>query len=224
MRRPWDKSRCADGQIFTAGKTGRAVPSHTPSLGVRCKCQRCSQGRYWTPERRAERSAKVAKAAQSMTLAERIKPMFSRGEGCWPWLGKPAPSGYGRIGDKGRILMAHRAVYELLAGPIPDGMTLDHTCHNTDPSCAGGNSCPHRLCVNPAHLEPVPTEVNKARGKSLAAKRARQTHCQNGHPLSGDNVSFEPSKKTGRATRRCRICRRIRQRETRRPLPVSKAG
>lgn len=61
---------------------------------------------------------------------------------CWEWTGVLEPTGYGRMSVNGRNVMAHRICYELHVGPIPDGLFLDHLCHN-------------RRCVNPEHLEPV---------------------------------------------------------------------
>ena len=89
--------------------------------------------------------------------------------GCWVWQGSIGSNGYGRIrerrnGGTGRNVKAHRWMYEQLVGPIPAGLDLDHTCHNADASCAGGPTCPHRRCVNPAHLEPVTNAQNAQRG------------------------------------------------------------
>lgn len=60
--------------------------------------------------------------------------------GCWIWIGDQNDDGYGRfyLGNKKRKL-AHRHIYELNFGEIPDGMCVCHTC-----------DCPS--CVNPAHL------------------------------------------------------------------------
>jgi hypothetical protein len=44
--------------------------------------------------------------------------------------------------------------------------------------------------------------TNVLRGYGATAKHARQTHCLNGHPLSGENLYLEPN-----GGRKCRICR-----------------
>lgn len=74
-----------------------------------------------------------------------------RPAGCWLWTGTIAPNGYGYFAIKGRSQQAHRVAYELLVGPIPDGLDLDHLCRV-------------RACVNPDHLEPVTRSENNRRG------------------------------------------------------------
>src|SRR5271167_976762 len=89
------------------------------------------------------------------SLEARFWPQMNRTDTCWLWKGF-LHNGYGHIRDKNwKIQLAHRVAYELLVGPIPVGLTIDHLCHNTDDTCKGGSTCPHRECVNPAHLEPV---------------------------------------------------------------------
>ena len=114
--------------------------------------------------------------------------------GCWEWQGAKG-QGYGNFYLHGKFPRAHRYAYELLVGPIPDGLTLDHLCRN-------------RACVNPDHLEPVTQKVNTLRGEGLAAQNARKTHCPEGHPLNGDNLYQQP----GNGYRRCRECGKIKDR------------
>lgn len=59
---------------------------------------------------------------------------------CWIWTGCLDPRGHGRARHKGEQALAHRLVYEMLRGPIPEGVQLRPTC-------------PHLACVNPAHRE-----------------------------------------------------------------------
>lgn len=74
--------------------------------------------------------------------------------GHWIWQAsirqQTNPDKYGKFWYLGRPRDAHRVAYELFTGPIPDGFEVDHVCRIT-------------LCVNPAHLEAVPPEVNNAR-------------------------------------------------------------
>lgn len=111
--------------------------------------------------------------------------------GCWQWTGNTG-RGYGRISANGRPQQAHRVGYELLVGPIPEGLTLDHLCRN-------------RGCVNPAHVEPVTHRENVLRGEGVAANRARQTHCKRGHPFNDENTCLCAGK------RYCRPCQRLRR-------------
>lgn len=47
--------------------------------------------------------------------------------GCWLWL-RGTAFGYGQISVGGKNAFAHRLSYELLRGPIPAGLTIDHLC------------------------------------------------------------------------------------------------
>lgn len=122
-------------------------------------------------------------------LPERIATKIRIEGDCWQWTGSYAGNGYGGTWRDGRHCRAHRAVWELLVGPIPEGMTLDHLCRN-------------RRCVNPAHLEVVTMRENILRGESPSARHARQTHCKHGHPYEGANLYLAP----GNGQRKCRIC------------------
>lgn len=130
---------------------------------------------------------------------------------CWPWLASKSKNGYGNIGKggwHGGLVKAHRAVYELVIGPIPDGYVVDHTCHKKD-SCSAGVDCPHRGCCNPAHLEAVTPAVNTERGNSGKSLRER-THCPRGHEYTEENTRRYQSGKY--ISRSCRACGRARAR------------
>ena len=111
----------------------------------------------------------------SKGLLGQLEDKFLIDDGCWPWIGKRNHKGYGVLyqspGQKPRNQKAHRVLYELLVGPIPEGMHLDHLCHGQDIECLGGVTCPHRSCVNPAHLEPVSPKENVNRGLSSSQDR-----------------------------------------------------
>lgn len=131
------------------------------------------------------------------TLQERLWRFIDASGDCWEWVGEQAKGGYGRIstGSAGRRThtLAHRAVWETLVGPIPDGLTIDHLCRN-------------RRCVNPDHLEPVTFRENCLRGYGVGARAARKTHCPKGHAYAGTNLVGTERH------RECRSCRRERER------------
>lgn len=104
---------------------------------------------------------------------------------CWVWMGATFSGGYGRVTWGGSKQRTHRLAYEDAKGPIPEGLFIDHLCHV-------------RPCVNPDHMEPVTNRENILRGENQVAKQARQTHCKNGHPLSGMNLKIKHG---------CRVCR-----------------
>lgn len=113
--------------------------------------------------------------------------------GCWEWVGWRSPEGYGKMKAQGKMKFAHRLMYEVERGEIPDGMVIDHLCRN-------------RGCVNPNHLEAVTRGTNAIRGNTPIAENAAKTHCHKGHPLMGDNLKYEfPN---GQRRRRCRTCHR----------------
>lgn len=124
-----------------------------------------------------------------MTDAERLLAKVLVSSGCWLWGGATDDRGYGFVWLGGRTRRAHRAVYELLVGPIPDGLELDHTCRVHG-------------CVRPSHLEPVTHAENVRRGLAGENNRSK-TSCLRGHPLTSDN----------RGKRVCRECGRERSRE-----------
>ena len=122
---------------------------------------------------------------------------------CWPWLGGLVWDGYPRFKTmyEGEwYVRAHRFAYRVLVGKIPEGYTIDHTCH-TEACTAKEKDCPHRRCVNPAHLRAVPNKTNILRGNGFARQNAEKTHCPKGHPLSGDNLYVSPT-----GARYCRTC------------------
>jgi len=151
--------------------------------------------------------------------------------GCWWWTGYRMPCGYGRMMVEGRKhALVHRVSYQLFKGPIPDNLQIDHVCHSPKGpnACPGGDTCPHRRCVNPDHLEPVTRKVNTSLERSSTrlepmrdGYRAAYTPkevCPQGHAFTEENTLVS----CGR--RLCRICRRLKTRERRARLKAALAA
>src|SRR6185503_9918754 len=49
---------------------------------------------------------------------------------CWEWTGSLNPHGYGAFNVNDGHRQAHRVAYEIIVGPIPDGLQIDHLCRN----------------------------------------------------------------------------------------------
>jgi hypothetical protein len=122
--------------------------------------------------------------------------------GCIVWTGGIDAYGYGKLRANKRTWLAHRLAYELMVGPIPNGLQLDHLCHTQDAACPGGLDCAHRRCINPHHLEPVTRRTNILRGRGLSAANAAKTHCPRGHEYTVANTRIDKNGK-----RNCRSCR-----------------
>lgn len=68
---------------------------------------------------------------------------------CLVWTGHKIPLGYGHIVHNGRAMRVHRYSWIRTYGEIPEGMEIDHICHN-------------RSCVNPKHLRLATRSQNNA--------------------------------------------------------------
>lgn len=131
--------------------------------------------------------------AELTPLTERLWSKVDKTESCWLWTGALNGHGYGRLnlGD-GHWGSAHRVTYELVNGPVPAGLVLDHLCGVT-------------RCVNPDHLRPATNleNVTRGRGPNMAAYRAGT--CLAGHPRS------ESYYKRDGSLAYCRPCRNVRR-------------
>ncbi len=128
-------------------------------------------------------------------LPERIQAKIEPepNSGCWLWNSARKASGHGQVHLGGKTRAAHRVVYELLVGPVPRGLELDHLCRTPE-------------CVNPDHLEPVTHAENMGRGRLGKLYLV----CKYGHAMTEENTY------RFKAQRRCRACLLARQRDVRR--------
>lgn len=60
-------------------------------------------------------------------------------DGCWEWTGSIDAWGYGQFWYNDRPLKAHRWIFEMASGPLPEGYLACHKCDN-------------RRCVRIGHL------------------------------------------------------------------------
>lgn len=107
-----------------------------------------------------------------------------------------ASHGYPQAWDGVNVLLAHRVVYEWEHGPIPPGMTVDHTCHT-------------RRCVNIKHLR-VLTNLDNSRRNAPGRDWPTGGRCINGHHPSWWRPKG-PTRKKGYC-HGCRIERQARER------------
>lgn len=119
-----------------------------------------------------------------------------RPNGCWEWTGALNSKGYGCTTQDGASRLAHRVAYEALAGPIPEGLQIDHRCRFV-------------RCCNPSHLEPVTNKVNQERKAGT-----HKSHCKYGHRMDAENTIVK-QRPNGLEQRNCRECERAAQRRRR---------
>lgn len=113
---------------------------------------------------------------------------------CWFFARALSKNGYGVTWDGSKVVYAHRLMYQVLVGEIPEKLELDHKCRN-------------RSCINPDHLEPVSRSENTLRGvgPSLAKERQRaKTHCPRGHEYNNENTYIAPKHPDRRDCKKCR--------------------
>lgn len=140
--------------------------------------------------------------ARFWSKVDRDGPLHPMLGSCWAWKGSLfSGNGYAQFSVNRVPKGGHRVAYELLRGPIPVGLQLDHLCRN-------------RSCVNPDHLEAVTGRTNTLRGETITAANLAKTHCPRGHPYEGANLGTTPF--GGRYCRACRTLQAIDQNRKRR--------
>jgi hypothetical protein len=96
---------------------------------------------------------------QNAYLERELLAKTDKSGNCWLWTAGKTSGGYGTKRFEKRNYVVHRLAYELWVGPIPDGLDLDHLCHQRD-------------CLRPDHLRPVTRKQNM---ENMAGPAARST-------------------------------------------------
>lgn len=138
----------------------------------------------------------------AIALQRALRRAVYEASGCITWPGYKTGNGYGitQVRDpEPRRVLVHRLAYEVLVGPIPAGLDLDHLCRV-------------RHCLNVLHLEPVSRSTNLLRGDGPRLTRERKAAiatCPAGHPYDEANTYRHGTR------RHCRACHRERARARR---------
>lgn len=147
-------------------RSGTTDPPERPTECAVTGCEGSVKGWGWC-EKHYQRWWKHGDPFVSLTVPlpfpeNLLRRLALKPNGCVEYNGGDNGVGYGKVNRDGRSVYAHRAMWELMVGPIPEGLELDHLCRNPP-------------CVNVGHLEPVTHAENMRRAA------AARTHCPHGH-------------------------------------------
>lgn len=110
-----------------------------------------------------------------MTYEDRFWSRVDMSGDCWLWTRGLNGVGYGMY-DAPHKVLAHRYAWELIVGPIPEGVLLDH-----NPTCP-------KNCVNPDHLRYA---------------THKQNHENSAGPYASNKSGFLGVSKAGGQRRKC---------------------
>jgi hypothetical protein len=153
-------------------------PEHADATLQHEQGERGAPRRIRTPDLLIRRQTDSAKRVSKRGRVPLNRGPFDWGLGktadeCWIPDLVPGATGYVYIKADGRSIGAHRWVWEQIHGPIPTGLQIDHSCHNIDLTCPGGERCHHRACLNPNHLTLASQLVNLRNSPLTSAGKHR---------------------------------------------------
>lgn len=107
---------------------------------ITLSCQYCGTAFQWVPcnynYKRPRRfcsntcKGRALRRTCIQQITEYLKRFTERDDACWLWDGPVNNQGYGVLSQSAipRKALAHRAAYEAMHGPIPDGLCVLHRC------------------------------------------------------------------------------------------------
>jgi len=78
--------------------------------------------------------------------------------------------GYAQAWCNGTVTLCHLIVWRYLEGEMPEGFTVDHTCHN-------------RRCIERTHLRLLTNSDNASDNGQVRINPETGTLCNKGHPM-----------------------------------------
>ena len=134
------------------------------------------------------------------TIQERLNSKTYVQDGHLLWGGAADEQGYGFLSVKNKVHRVTRVVWEIVYGPIPEGLYVLHICNT-------------RSCVRPVHLYLGTQSDNmQDRVRDGNDSQANQTHCINGHEFTADNTyHIRQATRGGSIMRQCKTCTSKRQ-------------
>jgi len=137
--------------------------------------------------------------------ARRLRHILARSEpdnGCLRYTGGCVSTGYGSVCFAGYNWLAHRLIWTLQRGPVPQDLTIDHLCKN-------------KTCLNIDHMEIVTFAENSRRKNNnlTGLTKVRQikrdpVHCSRGHEYGPQDFNRNGWRSCKRCDREQAVIRR----------------
>jgi hypothetical protein len=145
-------------------------------------CVVCSVS-FSVESRRQHTAQFCSRACLKNPKARLLRRVVTAADGCWNCRGATNDGRYCVVAVNGRKTLAHRAAYELLVGPVPEGLEVCHRCDNT-------------RCVNPEHLF-LGTHLDNMRDMVAKGRQVRGERSPNAKLTDADVVDLRARRRAG---------------------------